>query len=88
MKKIIAIIVLMMGFIFVANRTMFETNNNYLLQTVVISVSDDIVTVIDNNGNLWEFEGAESWEVGDECICTMNNNNTNIITDDIIIEVK
>lgn len=88
MKKIIAIIVLMMGFIFFAKCTMFETNNNYSLQTTVISVSDDIVTVIDNNGNMWEFEGAEDWEVGDECICTMNNNSTNIITDDIIIEVK
>lgn len=88
MKKIITIIILMMGFIFGANRTTFETNNNYLLQTTVISVSDDIITVIDNCGNLWEFYGAEDWKVGDECICIMNNNNTNIITDDIIIEVK
>jgi hypothetical protein len=54
----------------------------------VVSVKDNIVTVEDKSGFLWELETDELKE-GQEVVLKMNDNNTDgIITDDIIIDYK
>lgn len=59
----------------------------YPLTTVIYNMDreNDIVTVEDANGNLWEFEGCEDWEIGDICSLLMFDNGTISIYDDEII---
>lgn len=54
----------------------------------VIEVNDDLVYLIDCNGNEWIWEGAENWKVGDFSAAIMNTNGTEIIYDDIIVELR
>ena len=64
--------------------------NDYPMTTVVVDVSQatDKVTVKDTNGNLWQFDGAEDWSVGDIASCIVNDNRTEEIADDEIIKVR
>ncbi len=64
--------------------------NEYPLTTVVFEVSKetDIVTVVDFNGNLWQFKGTEDWEVGDICSCIMKSKGTSLIKDDEIKKTR
>ena len=57
---------------------------HYALTTCVVEVDrdNDIVTCEDYNGNLWEFYGAEDWEVGDCASLLMYTRGTLIIYDD------
>lgn len=48
----------------------------------------NVVAVKDNNGNVWEFSGTEDWIRGDICAMLMYDNGTEIIYDDIIIDVR
>lgn len=61
----------------------------YPLTTTVTQINNDTVTVEDSNGNLWSFDGAEDWCVGDGCALIMHDNSTSeIIIDDTIISAK
>ena len=44
----------------------------YKKMTIVVETNrqSDVVTVIDKNGELWEFYGVEDWFVGDYCLLT------------------
>lgn len=59
--------------------------------TGVVTETDtvnDVVTIEDYNGNLFQFEGVEDYEEGDIVSCIMYNNNTEDITDDVIISCR
>ena len=60
----------------------------YPLSTTVTQISNDTVTVEDSNGNLWSFNGAEDWQVGDGCALIMHDNLTSEIMDDTIISTR
>lgn len=60
----------------------------YPLTTTVTQINNNTVTVEDSNGNLWSFDGAEDWEVGDGCALIMHDNSTSEIVDDVIISAK
>lgn len=62
----------------------------YPMTAIVIETSEtnDRVTIKDYNGNLWQFEGIEDYEVGDMVTCIMNNKLTDHIKDDKIVKVK
>ena len=79
MKKLIAIILILVNL-----------NNLYPITGIVTEVDkkNDIVTIKDFNGNLWEFKGCEDWEENDICSCIMNDKGTENIKDDEIIKVK
>ena len=53
-----------------------------------INRTDDIVTMSDTNGNLFQFEGCEDWSKGDLVSAIMYNSQTEEIYDDVIIKVK
>lgn len=59
----------------------------YPLLTIVTEVdrNKDLVTVEDNNGFTWQFEGVDDWKEGDLCNCLMNGKGTEKIFDDEII---
>jgi hypothetical protein len=60
----------------------------YPLTTTVTKIKNDTVTVEDSNGNIWSFDGAEDWEVGDGCALIMHDNSTREIVDDVIISTR
>lgn len=65
-----------------------QISHLYPLTTTVTQINNDTVTVEDSNGNLWSFDGAEDWEVGDGCALIMDDNSTSEIVDDVIISAK
>ncbi len=48
----------------------------------------DTVTCEDYNGNLWVFNGAEDWEVGDCASLLMDSKGTKKIRDDVVEGAK
>ena len=59
----------------------------YTRKGQVISVKDNIVMVEDGSGFLWELETDELKE-GQEVVLKMNDNHTDVITDDVIVDYK
>lgn len=86
MKRTILIILICLAALMGCKRTN-RIEGYYPLTTVVYDMDreNDIVTVEDANGNLWEFEGCEDWEIGDICSLLMFDNGTVSIYDDKII---
>ena len=62
----------------------------YPITTVVYNLDreNDLVTVKDANGNLWQFEGCEDWEINDICSMLMDDCGTTTIYDDEIVMVR
>ena len=68
-----------------------ESRSDIYPKTAVVSKVDyknDVVTVKDYSGNLWEFYGCEDWETGDVCSMIMSTNGTTKTLDDIIIKTE
>lgn len=61
-----------------------ETAQYYALVTVVTAIDQeqDTVSCEDSNGNVWEFYGAEDWQVGDCANLLMDTMGTEKIYDD------
>lgn len=55
-------------------------------KTAIVAEVDNVITVVDNDGEEWQFEGDE-WKKGDAIILLIDNNNTETKYDDIIIDV-
>lgn len=51
----------------------------------VDEIRGNVVSVIDNTGNIWEFYGADGWSVGDCADLVMADCGTKTIWDDEII---
>ena len=55
---------------------------------IAVDYPADAVTVVDDSGELWQFIGAEDWEVWDRCKLSMNDNGTpDNVYDDPIVNV-
>ena len=54
-----------------------------------VDYENDLVSVEDFGGFVWQFFGCEDWEEGDICAMTMDNNGTpNTIFDDIVVNTN
>lgn len=65
--------------------------NKYSRMAKVDKVENGVVTFIDENGNLWEWEleKNESYKINDDVILIMDDNGTEYdITDDKILKIK
>jgi hypothetical protein len=71
--------------IFAAIMLLIYATSGVVTETDVVN---DVVTIEDYNGNLFQFEGVEDYEEGDIVSCIMYNNNTENITDDVIISCR
>ena len=61
-------------------------NTYYLFGHITeFDYEEDVVTVEDHDGNLWQFEGIEDWEIGDRCLLLMYTNGTDVAEDDAIV---
>ena len=83
--KVLCVILLVLLLLILTSPVRF-----YALTTQVVEIDRDagIVTVEDANGNLWEFEGVEDWEVGDCASMIMSDNGTDAIFDDEILDIR
>lgn len=55
----------------------------------VVDIQQDEIYLRDGAGNIWRWQGAEDWEVGDGAAMIMSNNGTSKdVHDDIIIAIK
>ena len=89
MKKVIAVALILVTLATIGCTTFKTTKENfYALSTVVVKVDreNDIVTFKDFNGNMWEIEGCEDWEVNDIGALLMNDKGTETIYDDEIVQ--
>ena len=77
------------GFWYNVTTAEVKTNIYPLLTTVTgVDRDKDLVTVEDNNGFIWQFEGTDDWEEGDLCNCLMDSRGTEKIFDDEIIMTR
>lgn len=89
-NQVIAIVAAMFVIIGGCGIAYTQSNNIYpaVFEVVEINESEDIIYLVDVNGNEWIYEGVEDWQVGDIATAIMNNNNTEIIYDDDIIQLQ
>lgn len=91
MKKLFAIIGVCFIFsaIFTVKNTEIEKENRIYPQTFkVVNIENDVVTLENFEGYIFQFEGAEDWMIGDICSCIMDSKNTDSIFDDEILEKR
>lgn len=55
---------------------------------IVDKIEDDILVLVDYNGNEWIWECAEDYAIGDIVAATMDDNNTITIYDDAIVTLR
>lgn len=55
----------------------------YSFLAIVVDVQEEIVTIKDTHGNLWQFE-EDGWEINDVLDGYFYNNGTEEIEDDVI----
>lgn len=62
----------------------------YPMSGIVTEVNrqEDRVVVTDSTGNEWEFDGAEDWHTGDIAAMIMEDNGTEEVYDDEIIDIQ
>lgn len=53
-----------------------------------VNYAEDYITIEVFNGNMWEWEGTEDWNEGDIAAMIMDDNGTEIIYDDIIMDIS
>lgn len=54
----------------------------------VVDIQQDEIYLRDGAGNIWRWQGAEDWQVGDGAAMIMSNNGTKDIYDDIVVSIK
>ena len=79
------IIALLSGAVYIV---LSHSQTEYTQVFEVVEIDDDLVYLIDDNGNEWIWEGTEGWKVGDFATAIMNTNRTNEIYDDIITDLR
>lgn len=58
-------------------------------RVVRIDYDEDVVTVVDGNGEAWEWRGVEDYDIDDNVAMIMSNNGTpKDVHDDIIVGIK
>ena len=87
MNKFVTFIIALVAFCAVfAFSAYVETH--YTRKCTVINVSNEVITLKDECGYLWEYEGI-GYKAGDKVIAKMYTNHTDSnVFDDVIIDVK
>ena len=85
MKQAILVVLATLFLCGFATKDCVNAKELYLRRTTVVALTEDVVTVEDAQGNLWEFLGVEDWHTGDHCELLMSDNGTEKIQDDIIV---
>ena len=72
----------------ISDTKLVNTDNLYILKTTIMEINhkSDIVTVISDNGNMYQFYGIEDWQINDKCLLIMDGKEVNNPKDDVIIK--
>lgn len=63
-----------------------ELDRLYMIESTVTDISENnIITVTTVNGDMFEFEGNDTWLINDGVILSLDNQGTEIVEDDVII---
>lgn len=55
----------------------------------VVDIQQDEIYLRDGAGNIWRWQGAEDWEIGDGVAMILTNNGTpDNVKDDVIVNIK
>ena len=66
-----------------------DTKNLYMIQSTIVDVTNDNIVVVETvNGDIFEFKGNGTWILKDSVVLLMDNNGTDDIKDDKIIDVN
>lgn len=90
-KFISVIVVALVLFVVIVSSVAAATAEIYPRAGRIVEIdrSEDLVTFVDGTGLLWEFYGAEDYEVGDVVACVFWDADTqDIILDDEILDVQ
>ena len=90
MKKIIALVLsLVVLALFCSVAYGLDLDRLYPSCGVVVEINytDDYIIIEDFTGNCWEWSGVEDWAVGDIASMIMDDNNTEQIFDDSILDI-
>lgn len=87
-NQVMALIMVMFFAIFAGGVVHTQASMEYAQVLEVVEIEDDFVYMIDSDGNEWVWEGAEDWDIGDYAIATMDTNRTEVIYDDIIVNLR
>jgi hypothetical protein len=87
-NQVMALVMVIFFAIFAGGVVHTQASVEYAQVLEVVEIKDDLVYMIDWNGNEWIWEGAEDWNIGDFAAATMNTNGTEIIYDDIIVNLR
>lgn len=86
------IIVLVFSYLFCIGigKALTKIDSTVLQNGYVQKVEDNIVTIVDVNGNKWEWEqeGKENFHKMDSVKIIFNNQNTKDVKDDVILKIK
>ena len=86
-NKLLAFMIALVAFCAVLAFSAY-VETHYTRECTVIDVSNEVITLKDECGYLWEYEGT-GCETGDKVIAKMYNNHTDSnVFDDVIIDVK
>lgn len=90
LTRFFALVFSVLAFFCPANGSNETPAGFYPLTALVVETDEaaDTVSVEDYAGNLWSFEGAEDWFVGDFASLLMNDMGTPLIFDDEIVSVR
>lgn len=87
-NQIMAFVMVLFFAIFAGGVVHTQASVEYAQVLEVVEIKDGLVYMVDWDGNEWIWEGAEDWDIGDYATATMNTNGTEIIYDDIIVNLK
>lgn len=87
-NQVMALVMVMFFAIFAGGVVHTQNTMEYSQVLEVVEIENDLIYLVDWDGNEWIWEGAEDWKVGDFAAATMSTNGTNNIYDDAIIELK
>ena len=87
-NQVMAFVMVLFFAIFAGGVVHTQASVEYAQVLEVVEIKDDLVYMVDWDGNEWIWEGAEDWDIGDFAAATMNTNGTEIIYDDIIVNLR
>lgn len=87
-NQVMALVMVMFFAIFAGDVVHTQNTMEYSQVLEVVEIENDLIYLVDWDGNEWIWEGAEDWAIDDYAAATMNTNGTEIIYDDIIVNLR
>ena len=81
-------VVVILGILVNASYSTPSTQYANVAEVFAVDHDRDLVVCRDSVGHIWEFYGSEDWMIGDCAALFMDDNGTELVIDDIIINAR